>query len=120
MPLPVNLPIFDSLTTQLGTILDQLALVANQHTSTPISPVLALHPPGQRTTHAAFLQKRQDDTNVMLAALLSVEKKVTAIRAGIYRHQQACCFAQAPMSALPDEILCRIFSFPVKDGKSAY
>lgn len=107
---------FANLTTQLDTILDQLELVVEKNTPRLISPLLAVHPPGLRDAHARFLETRQDDMNVALTAVLSIETRVTAIRTKIQRHQRACAFARTPVSALPDELLCIIFSFAVHDN----
>lgn len=108
---------FESLTNQLTTILDQLTLLVDQHASLPISPVLLIHPPTLRSAHAAFLQRRQDELGSMLPTIIDIEKKATAVRTSIYRHQRGCSFARTPVSALPDEILCSIFSFAVKGGE---
>lgn len=104
---------FANLTTQLDTILSQIELVVKQNTSRITVPLLTVHPPGLREAYATFIESRQNDMSLALTALLDVETRAAALRTKIHTHQRTSAFPRTLVSALPNEILCAIFSFAV-------
>lgn len=102
---------FETLTTQLDTILDQLTLLVEKNFSTLVEPVLLVHPPNRRNAHVSFLQTRQDALGSLLSSIHALEKKTASIRVNVYAQQRACRLAQSPVSVLPNELLCSIFAF---------
>lgn len=100
---------FESLTTQLHDILDQISLVMEEYSSKPVSPLLLVHPPTMRDAHMAFLQTQQAELGSILTTLLGIEEKRIAIRISVYRQQRACV---SPKRQFPHYLMnCSVASF---------
>lgn len=112
---------FETITSQLELNLDELVQLVEKTDSAhhSPSPFLRVHPPHAREKHTTSTRARSNELTSLLDTIQSLETKIGALRQRVFRQQRRQVFALTAISALPSEMLRRIFTFATGDTPHA-